>query len=309
MIMKKIFAVLLLTLLAAIPASSRAQLMKKLLANAQNTITGHNSAGEKKDTTQARLDSVAAAQRMAQLMNSSVQHTGPSISSADSAAAIRSFKTAAGGDGQYYEFYETYTFSTKKVKDSVFRDTISMCLSDAHYYRNNFSLMGARTVMLGRASMPLYSIHLQPEAKTYSLHLIDTALINRGDGWTYQVTRVGTERVSGFDCIHARLTMTRSGGKQSINEDIWTSTGVPGYEAMKSLTTVHNVTPQFMKALDQAGCGGFTVKMVVSGAAYSMTMVLAQATRKSFSASDFEIPPGYTAERNNGNAFGGLFKQ
>jgi hypothetical protein len=305
--MKKLIAVLLMGLMAAIPASSRAQLMKKLLSNAQNTIAGHNSTGGKKDSAQKTQDSAAMAQRMAQLMTA--QHTGPSVSPADSAAAIRNFKTATGGEGQYYEFLETYTFSNKKGRDSVFRDTMSMCLSDAHYFRNNFSLMGARTVILGRAAMPLYSIHLQTEAKTYSLHLVDTAALNRGDGWTYQVIRLGTERVSGFDCIHARLTMSKAGSKQSITEEIWTSTAVPGYAAMINMTTVHNVTPQFMRALDQAGCGGFTVKIVVSGAAYSMTMLLVQASRKNFPASDFEIPAGYTAASNAGNPFGGLFKQ
>lgn len=305
--MEKIFIVLLIPVLAAIPASSPAQLMKKLLANAQNSITGYNSSTGKKDTTQARLDSVAAAQRMASLMTS--QHRGPSVSPADSAAAIQSFKTAAGGEGQYYAFLETYTFSNKRGKDSVFKDTMSMCLSDAHYLRNNFSLMGTRTVLLGRALMPLYSVHLQPAAKTYSLHLIDTTAINRSDGWTYQVTRIGTERVGGYDCIHARLTLSRAGGKQSISEEIWTSNSVPGYAAMKSLGIGQNVTPQFMKALDQADCGGFTVKMVVSGAAYSMTMLLIEASRKNFSASDFEIPSGYTAERNDGSPFGGMFKQ
>src|SRR5579862_9531553 len=66
--------------------------------------------------------------------------TGPSVSPADSAAAIQSFRTATGGSGQYYQYLDTYTLVNKKGKDSVFRDTMAIAISDAHFVRTNFTL-------------------------------------------------------------------------------------------------------------------------------------------------------------------------
>lgn len=281
--MKKTYAVLLIVLSAAVhPASSRAQLLKT-------------------------MDSAAAMQKLAQIVKST-RPSGPSVSPADSAAAIQSFKTAIGGSGQYYQYLDTYTWTNKKGKDSVFKDTMDIAVSDAHFVRSNFGLLGIKTVILGRASMPHYSIMLHANTRTYTLHVIDTAAINRSDGWTYQVTKVGTERIGGYDCVHARVTMSKPGTKESIMEDIWNSTQVPGYSALKKLTTTQNVTPQFMKALEQAGCDGFIVKMTLHGAAYSMEMLLTQSVRKDFSASEFEIPAGYTAE-SRVNPLSHLFQQ
>lgn len=240
--------------------------------------------------------------------SSHTQQRGPRISPADSAAAILNFKTAAGGAGQYYQYLETYTWTNKKGKDSVFKDTMAIDVSDAHFVRTNFSLLGIKTVVLSRASMPHYSVMLHTDTRTYALHVIDTASVNRSNGWTYQVVKVGTEQVGGYDCVHARVTMSKPGTKESISEDVWNSTQVPGYGALKKLTTTQNVTPQFMKVLEQAGCDGFVVKMTLHGAAYSMEMLLTQSARKDFSASEFEIPADYTAE-SRVNPFGHLFQQ
>jgi hypothetical protein len=311
--MKKAYAVLLIVLSAAIhPASSRAQFLKTLVNNAKNTIAGKtaaNSTTGKRDSSaqENAMDSAAAMQKLAQMIKSAGP-AGPSVSPADSAAAIQSFKTATGGSGQYYQYLDTYTWTNKKGKDSVFKDTMDIAISDAHFVCTNFSLLGIKTVILGRASLPHYSIMLHANTKTYTLHVIDTAAINRSDGWTYQVTKVGTERVGGYDCLHARVTMSKPGTKESILEDVWNSTQVPGYSALKKFTATQNVTPQFMKALEQAGCDGFIVKMTVHGASYSMEMLLTQSARKDFSASEFEIPAGYTAE-SRVNPLSHLFQQ
>jgi hypothetical protein len=302
---------LILGLAAIYPASSRAQFLKTLVNNAKNTIAGKTAAnsntGKKDSSAQTNAtDSAAAMQRLAQIIKSPAP-TGPSVSPADSAAAIQNFKTAASGGGQYYQYLDTYTWTNKKGKDSIFKDTMAIDISDAHYVRTVFTLLGNKTVILGRASMPNYSVMLHTDTRTYTLHIIDTAAINR-NGWTYQVAKIGTERVGGYDCVHARVTMSKPGTKESISEDIWTSTQVPGYGVLKKLTTTQNVTPQFMKALEQAGCDGFVVKMTTHGASYSMEMMLTQSTRKDFSASDFEIPAGYTAE-SHVNPLTHLFQQ
>jgi hypothetical protein len=289
--MKNVFTGLLILASAALyPASSRPQSLKALMKNA--------------------TDSLTAMQKLTQSMRSASPRgsSSPSVSPADSAAAIQNFKTATGGGGQYYQYLDTYTWVNKKGKDSVFKDTMAIAVSDAHFVRTNFSLLGMKTAILGRASMPHYSVMLHTDTRTYSLHIIDTAAVNRSDGWTYQVTRIGNERVGGYDCVHARVTLSKPGTKETITEDVWNSTLVPGYSMLKKLSTMQNVTPQFMKALEQAGCDGFIVRMTMHGSAFSMEMLLTQSDRKEFSASDFEIPTGYTAE-SRVNPMSHLFQQ
>ncbi len=167
-----------------------------------------------------------------------------------------------------------------------------MAITDGHNARTDMGGFGGRTVLLGHAGMPRYSLWLDEGAKTYRLNVIDTAAISRTNGSTYQVTKVGTETVAGYSCIHSKLTILTAGSKTTIVEDIWTSTDVPGYTAIEKMMVSQRVTPQMMKALEAAGCNGFFVKIAMHSTAYSLDMVLAKATRKTFQASDFEIPPG-----------------
>jgi hypothetical protein len=306
--MKKIVLCLPFLLSAAfVPAITRAQFLKTLVNNAKNSIAGKNTsstAGKKDSNAVSPLDTNALKERLAQLQKA---NAGPSVSPADSAAAIQGFKTATGGGGYFYQYLDTYTFK-RGNKDSTFRDSMSMAITDGHNIRTDMGIFGGRTDLLGHAGMPRYSLWLDVEQKTYRLHVIDTAAINRPDGSTYQVTRIGNESVAGYSCIHSKLSITMANSKTTIVEDIWTSADVPGFAAIEKMFVSQHVTPQMMKALDQAGCGGFFVKINVHSAAYSMDMVLAKATRKTFPASDFEIPSGYT-EASNVSPFGRMFQK
>lgn len=297
------------------PTATRGQFLKTLVNNAKNTIAGKSTASAvsssgKKDSSAATgmtpLDSIMLARQLAQ-QKQQQQKSEPGISPADSAAAIQQFKTASGGAGQYYQFLDTYTIQKNK-KDSVFRDTMSLAITDGHNTRADISLFGGRTEVLGHAGMPRFSMLLDAQTRTYRLHIIDTAAINRSGGMNYNVVKVGSETVQGYSCIHARMTMSTPGSKVSITEDIWTSNDVPGYAALKQLAMVQNMTPGTMKALEQAGCDGFTVKVVMHTTAYSLDMVLVQAVRKDFPASMFEIPAGYTAASNT-NTLNRLFQK
>jgi hypothetical protein len=161
--------------------------------------------------------------------------------------------------------------------------------------------------VLGHAATPKYSIMLYPESKTYQFNIIDTSAINR-DQTTYQCVKVGNETVQGYNCTHSKLTTIVNGSKTTITEDIWTSADVPGYAAMKKMMTISNVTPKMMVALEQAGCGGFFVKMTMQSKEMSMDMLLVQAARKSFPDSMFQLPSGYTQASPMG-MFGNLMMQ
>jgi hypothetical protein len=308
--MKKMLLCLPLLLSAAfIPAITRAQFLKTLVDNAKNTIAGKNTSsttGKKDSTANAgtTIDTNALKQRLAQLQKA---NAGPSVSPADSAAAIQGFKSATGGSGLYYQYLDVYDMPRGK-KDSIFKDTMSIAITDGHNARTDFSLLGDRTEVLGHAGMPRYSMMIYTRTKTYQLHIIDTAAINRPDGMTYQVTKVGNEQVQGYNCIHARVAMSTPGSKTPIMEDYWLSADVPGYATFKQMMVGQHVTPQIMKALEAAGCSGFFVKVTVHSAAYSLDMQLIQATRKDFPASYFELPSGYTPATNV-NTFNRTFQK
>lgn len=228
---------------------------------------------------------------------------GGGVSAADSANAIKIFTTANGGSGIYYE----YAIDANTKQNGVTRSVSKMYLTNNGEGRSEMNLaemMGAKNasalVGIGRINQPHYSVMLDDASKEYSLNVIDTALINNNFE-KYQVTKIGNETVNGYNCVHAKLTSTMGSGmfKSSTAMDIWTSVDVPGYELFKKAMVQQNVTPAMMKALDDAGCGGFLVQMKSSSKDYSMTMQLTKAEKQSFPSSMFKIPDGYTESKSN----------
>ena len=297
--MKMVYPWLAIALLAvAAPLSSDAQLLKNLMNNMNQNVTnkaaGQPAAAGKPDSTKPNhgYDSAYLTQMMAK-----ANKQKPSISPADSAAAIKNFMTGTGGSGIRYQYHIAYIMTSKK-KDSTMLDTMSIAVTDGHNTRTDMGLAGSKIEVLGHAGLPRYSVMVYVDSRTYRFNIIDTAAINSGDGNTYQVTRVGSETIQGYNCIHSKMTMIIAGTKTSTVEDIWTSTDVPGYSMLKKLIAVQNVTPKMMQALEQAGCGGFFVKMTMQTKEMSMNMLLVEAARKSFPDAMFQIPPGYTQAAN-----------
>ena len=225
------------------------------------------------------------------------------VSAADSVAAIKTYTTANGGSGIYYE----YTIESNTKERGNVKSTSKMYATnngEARSEMNLAAMMGAKNgtalIVIARMSQPHYSLILDDEKKAYSLNVIDTSLIN-GIHQKYEVTKLGTETVNGYNCTHAKLVSTSGSGmfKSSITQDIWTSVDVPGYELFKKATLQQNIKPGDMKALNDAGCGGFLVKMATSDKNYSMTMQLSKAEKQSFPASLFKIPSGYTESKSN----------
>ena len=228
---------------------------------------------------------------------------GNGISSADSLAAFRMYKSAKGGNGVYYE--QTTTMTTKKTgtNKSVSRMYFTQS-GEGRSEMNLAAMMGAKNseaiVGLSRLSNPRCGVLLDDKEKKYSLNVIDTSLIN-SDRSQYKVTKIGNEVVDGYNCTHAKMTTTSGKGlfASSTTMDIWTSPAVPGYKDLRRMMASQNMTLKMMQALDDAGCGGQIVKMQSSGKDYSMTMELTKAEKKTFPASLFMIPPGYTPSENN----------
>jgi hypothetical protein len=296
--MKRIYIFIALLFVASVhPLSTHAQFFKNLVNNVKqnmaNKATGNQAQTPGKPDSSGRTRSTYDSASLAAMM-ANINKPKPSISPADSAAAIKSFMTGSGGSGLLYRYLDTYDYK-RKQKDSTFRDTMSIAITDSHDTRSDIGLLGMEVI--GHAGMPKYSMILYPQNKTYSLNIIDTAAINSGGQGTYQVVKVGNETVQGYHCIHSKLTISYGKGS-AVTEDLWTSTEVQGYAVLKKMEAIQNVTPKMMAALDQAGCGGFFIKVVVQSTAFSMTMLLMSADRKNLPASMFQIPPGYVQATN-----------
>jgi hypothetical protein len=227
---------------------------------------------------------------------------GGGVSKTDSVIVIKSFGSAKGGSGVFYEYVTTAT----SKQSGIHKDTSTICFTtngEGRSERNLQAMMGVKganaLIILAHANQPQYSLTLDAAEKTYSLNVIDTSLFN-ASGSNYKITIIGQENVQGYNCTHARLTSIVGSGmfKYSSTSDIWASKDIPGYSFIKGMMA-QNVTPSMMRALDQAGCAGFFVKMTSEGKDFSMSMVLAKAQLKSFPASMFQIPLGYTESKEN----------
>jgi hypothetical protein len=304
--MKKIKPLLaILTMAALIPVVSRAQFFKSIVDNMKQTLVSkqvNNSAqSSAKPDSSARMTG-SLSNVLAKLPPENSIKSTAGISPADSAAIIKSFMTGRGGSGILYQYKVSYTF---KKKDSISRDTLSMSISEGRELRSDMSLFGAKMEILGHASLPGYSMVVYPGNKTYLLNISDSAALNANDGATYQVSKIGAEKLMGYNCIHSRLTVFTPGLKAGLAEDIWTSTEVPGYSTFKKLISVQNVSPKMMRAIEESGSGGFFVKMSMQTTEFTMEMMLITADFKTFPASVFQIPDGYKLLRT-GNMFSGL---
>jgi hypothetical protein len=298
--MKSIYVICVLVAGLVGPAApGRAQFLKNLVNNVKQDMTnkaagnaGNNSIGNKQDST------ARAAKDSAMLVGIMTKAAKPKPMTAEDSAAVQHFMTATGGSGMQYQYLMRYDFKTK-TKDSTFVDTMSTAISDSRNTRAEIDMLGMKMTVLGRSGLPGYSVVLHPESKSYQLNIIDTAKLNSPQGQNYQITRIGTETVGGYSCVHSRLTILGQDKKTIVNEDIWTSAAVPGYAQLKKDLTNQHVTVKMMQELEKAGCDGFIVKVTAQpttaqSTQISMVMTLITAARRNFPASMFEIPPGYT---------------
>ncbi|SRR5579871_803686 len=227
---------------------------------------------------------------------------GGGVSAADSATAIKMFMSANGGSGFYYETSTTVITKERGTVNSKNKSYFTNA-GEGRAEVNLAAMMGVKNetpiTVVSRAGYQKYSLTLDEKSKAYSLNIIDTSLINRNNE-TYTVTKIGYETVQGFNCIHSKLVSNSKGMfKSSSTMEVWTSTTVPGYAQLKKLMTSQNITPAMTQAFDKAGCGGYFVKIMMTNKNFSLTTILTTAEAKTFPASLFKIPAGYSEAKGN----------
>lgn len=148
--------------------------------------------------------------------------------------------------------------------------------------------------MITDMNNPLRVIMLNDRKKQYTVIDYSESTTEKLDDKTYTVKRLGTANVRGLDCIHAEAI-----GEDGERFEIWTTREIPGYEDMVGLysKSQHMGSDGLWKAMQDAGCDGFMVKLKVDMDDAGSVMELVKMQRMNIPASTFTVPDGYEEKK------------
>lgn len=210
---------------------------------------------------------------------------------------------AIAQSGAYFEYKVTSAkgmSGTSEMKHSEYGSISTVNMSSPKMPGGGMSM-----TTLAKKDNPDVFYILNDKAKTYSeMKRSASTGGTHEDNTNYTVKKVGNETINSYKCVHAIVTSDKG-----TTEDIWTTKDIPDYgkysEALSNNKQMSSSKHQ--KALKDAGCEGFPVKMVRKGKdGEDMTMELLKMEKKSYSKSDFEIPSGYTKSGGAGVSPTGL---
>ena len=154
--------------------------------------------------------------------------------------------------------------------------------------------MPMKIAMLVKASEPDTAYAIHDAAKTYSVIDLKAgreAMKRAGGDEALTAKMLGTEKMDGFNCVHALIT-----GKRGEME-VWTSKEILDYAAFqKAMGPNAPANEGMMKALKDAGAEGFIVKMIrrqTGNPEPLMTVELVKAEKKKLDPALFALPVGY----------------
>ena len=225
-------------------------------------------------------------------------------------AVNNSALSSGSGDDYYYEITMNSTGTGMKMGQIT-----KMFVSSKGDMRSEMEVLtsadgnkpSAPIIIIGPANKPGESIGIDDSAKTYTINHLDSSVLNTDEKITSTATKVGDEKVMGFNCVHARViskTTTTLGRLYSETDtdtiDLWKSNEVPQQSSVKALmnrmesgegNSVYSA--ETADQLKQMGCDGFTVKMVMNSKDVAMILQLTKMERRNIPAGMFEIPAGY----------------
>ena len=220
--------------------------------------------------------------------------------------------SSAGGD-MYYE----YTI-TSKGKDININGYTKLYLSSSGDARSEMDMSNSAMktkpsspiVLIGHSDKPTESILIDDEKKTYTINHFspDSLGINMSEKIQSTVTKIGTEKILGFNSVHARIISNRSIGsfyKDIDTVDIWRSDEMPMLGTFKKLmkqfegkTGNYLYSPAAMEQLKQMGCDGFIVRLEIRSKTHSLKEELTKVEHRDLPKNIFQIPAGYTEDKN-----------
>ncbi|MEO8852435.1 MAG: DUF4412 domain-containing protein, partial [Ginsengibacter sp.] len=151
--------------------------------------------------------------------------------SSNGSASAANVSGASGSGNDYY--YESTVTTTGK--DLTMNELIKMYVSAKGDMRTEADIKSsmngnketAPMILIGKADKPTESISIDDSAKTYTVNQIDTGKIGNDEmKITSTATKIGNEKIMGFDCVHAQVISNKSMGSfyKSIDTvDIWKS--------------------------------------------------------------------------------------
>ncbi|HEY4110350.1 DUF4412 domain-containing protein, partial [Puia sp.] len=197
--------------------------------------------------------------------------------SADGSTSANASTTGTGAD-MYYEY--TTTSVGKNMNMSGYT---KLYISAGGNVRSEMDLSNAAVktdrsgpiVLITSKDKPNQSIFIDDAKKTYSVNIIDTSGNATGAGddpfkMVSTVTKVGEEKIMGFNSVHARIISTKHMGplgNMTDTIDLWNSPDVPlapffrhymDKNMSKSWTIL--MTPAAVDQIKQMGCTGFMLK-------------------------------------------------
>ncbi len=210
------------------------------------------------------------------------------------------------GDDMYYELTSVSTGKNINMK-MVTQMYVSSKGDMRVEMHSDMSFKGHKSpipmVLIGHSNKPDESIIIDDSAKTYTVHHIDTADLNTGMKTESTVSKVGEEKVLGYECVHAKVISNKKIGNfynETDTINVWRSKEVPMQSGVKELfaqfearTGSYMYSKETAAKLKQMGCEGFLVKLTMNGKNISMVMQLTKAEHRNLASSLFQIPAGY----------------
>jgi hypothetical protein len=233
-------------------------------------------------------------------------------SAAGTSSAIDASASAASGDDMYYEY------SMASVGKSFSMTGYSkLYVSAAGKLRKEMDMSNPAVkndksgpiVSIGSVDKPNQSILIDDAKKTYSINILDSSATGDNDPFKLvsTVTKIGEEKILGFNSIHVRIISTKSMGplgKITDTIDLWNSPEVPLMPILRrymdnnmSKAWTSMMTPAAADQLKQMGCTGFMLKMQTGSKDAGVHMELTKIRKDNFPNSMFEIPAGYKEEK------------
>ena len=236
--------------------------------------------------------------------------SGTSNAAGDSNSAVSS-SASGSGDDMYYELTTISTGKSQNLKmvTEMFVSSKADMRVEMHINSGvNGQQARPEMILIGHANKPNESIIINDSAKTYTVHSIDTADLNTGFKTEATVTKIGEDKVMGFNSVHAQIISHKKMGSflnMTDTMNVWRSEDVPMQANVKALFTQYEArTGSYMYSketaarLKEMGCDGFLVKLTLNGKDYSMVMQLTKVEHRNLSANLFQIPAGYREDKN-----------
>jgi uncharacterized protein DUF4412 len=219
--------------------------------------------------------------------------------------------SSGSGDDMYYEL--TTTSAGKQLTmNGITKMYVSskgdMCVEMNFTNSMSPDKKADPIIIIGHSDKPDESISIDDSAKTFSINHINTDELNSGEKTQSTATKIGEEKILGFNCVHAKIISTKKIGNfysETDTIDLWRSNDVPMqanvkdlFDKFQSRTGNFMYTPETEAQLKAMGCEGFMTKMEMKNKNVSMTMQLTKAEHRNLSADMFQIPAGYTEDKN-----------